>query len=277
MSIYKRQSNFWIGVDSDGCAMNTMNVKHQHCFGPALVKVWQLEDHKDNVLQLWNEISLYSETRGLNRFRALVRALKRIDQNIKPLEDISPLEDWIQNESTFTNAALGVQIHKADAPVLRKALSWSERANACIERIPFDQKVPFKGVQAALEAAHNQADIAIVSRANRKALVEEWKIHGLLPYVNHILAQDSGTKEVAIGHMLEQGYAKEAMLLLGNTPSDLKVVENTGISFFPILVGKEEESWALFTDTILPAFLDGKYANLEAEYIKAFKANLGIQ
>lgn len=277
MSIYKRQSDFWIGIDSDGCAMNTMKVKHQHCFGPALVKVWNLEDHQDEVLKIWDEINLYSETRGLNRFRALVPALKKIHQNIQPLEDIRPLEEWIQKESTFTNATLGFQIHIADAPVLRKALSWSERANACIERIPFDQKTPFKGVEAALMAVQGKADIAIVSRANRKALVEEWKIHGLLPYVNHILAQDSGTKEAAIEIMKDQGYAKEAMLLLGNTPSDLKVVDHTGIAFFPIQVGKEEESWALFTETILPAFLNGKYAEMEADYIASFKSDLGIR
>lgn len=276
MSLYERHSDYWIGIDSDGCAMDTMDIKHRHCFGPALVKAWDLEKDRDQVLDLWNSISLFSQTRGLNRFKALIFALKEINQNIQTLEDFSALEEWVQTEVTLTNATLGIRIHNHDNPVLRKALAWSEEANACIERIPFDKKTPFKGVLEALKATQGLADVAVVSGANRKAVTDEWTVHKILPYVNHILAQDSGSTLTKISEMKKQGYDPDKMLMVGDTPSDLRAAHSNGIFFYPILVGHEESSWKKYTEIILPAFVEGKYKSIEDDYIRAFKENLGV-
>ena len=73
-------------VDSDGCAMDTMDVKHIRCFGPCMVKEWGLEEWQDQVLERWNEINLYSMTRGINRFLALAQALTEVDKNLKKID-----------------------------------------------------------------------------------------------------------------------------------------------------------------------------------------------
>ena len=39
---YKKQKEYLICVDSDGCAMDTMDTKHITCFGPCLIPVWGL-------------------------------------------------------------------------------------------------------------------------------------------------------------------------------------------------------------------------------------------
>ena len=41
---------FLICVDSDGCAMDTMDIKHIRCFGPCMVKEWGLEEWAQPVL-----------------------------------------------------------------------------------------------------------------------------------------------------------------------------------------------------------------------------------
>ena len=41
--IFKKKKDFLVCVDSDGCAMDTMDVKHKECFGPCLVREWKLE------------------------------------------------------------------------------------------------------------------------------------------------------------------------------------------------------------------------------------------
>ena len=60
-----------ICVDSDGCAMDTMDIKHFRCFGPAMVEEWSLTPWQEEILQRWNNTNLYSMTRGINRFQGL--------------------------------------------------------------------------------------------------------------------------------------------------------------------------------------------------------------
>lgn len=37
---YEKKKEFLICVDSDGCAMDTMDLKHTRCFGPCLTAEW---------------------------------------------------------------------------------------------------------------------------------------------------------------------------------------------------------------------------------------------
>ena len=40
---YAKEKDFLICIDSDGCAMDTMNSKHFNSFGPEYVKTYGLE------------------------------------------------------------------------------------------------------------------------------------------------------------------------------------------------------------------------------------------
>ena len=78
---FKRGSDYLICIDSDGCAMDTMDIKHYRCFGPCMVAEWGLEEWKDTLLARWNAINLYTGTRGINRYKALGMILREIDTN----------------------------------------------------------------------------------------------------------------------------------------------------------------------------------------------------
>ena len=41
---FVKQSEFIVCIDSDGCAMDTMEVKHRECFGPQWIYTYGLED-----------------------------------------------------------------------------------------------------------------------------------------------------------------------------------------------------------------------------------------
>ena len=38
LNIFQKQKDFLVCVDSDGCAMDTMDIKHFRCFGPCMVE-----------------------------------------------------------------------------------------------------------------------------------------------------------------------------------------------------------------------------------------------
>ena len=47
---FERKHDFLICVDSDGCAMDTMDIKHFRCFGPCMIEVWGLHAHEQELL-----------------------------------------------------------------------------------------------------------------------------------------------------------------------------------------------------------------------------------
>ena len=72
---FVKSKDYLLCVDSDGCAMDTMNVKHFECVGPCFADEWQVKD-RAAALKRWNEINLYQRTRGINRFMGIARILK---------------------------------------------------------------------------------------------------------------------------------------------------------------------------------------------------------
>ena len=49
------RKEFLVCVDSDGCAMDTMDIKHFQCFGPHMIEEWGLEQWREPLLARWNQ------------------------------------------------------------------------------------------------------------------------------------------------------------------------------------------------------------------------------
>lgn len=275
LSEYTRKKDFLICVDSDGCAMDTMDIKHIRCFGPCMVTEWHLEEWQDEILSRWNDINLYTMTRGINRYKGLSMALSEINTKYTAIEDLDTLTGWVESSPELSNGALEKAIAENPSVSLKKALSWSKAVNASINRLPDDEKLPFEGVKEALAMAHEKVDVAIVSSANLDAVLEEWERYGLLPHTDIVLAQDSGSKAFCIGELLKAGYQKDHVLMCGDAPGDLDAAQKNGVFYYPILVRHEAESWSEFMDKALSKLLDGSYEGAyQQEKIDAFLNNL---
>ena len=85
ISSFKKHKNYLLCVDSDGCVMDTMDIKHSLCFGPAMIDEWNLHPWEEEILVRWKEINLYNITRGINRFKGLALALSEINEKYKAL------------------------------------------------------------------------------------------------------------------------------------------------------------------------------------------------
>ncbi len=262
-------------MDSDGCAMDTMDIKHIRCFGPCMVEKWGLEQWKEEILSRWNEINLYTMTRGINRYKGLSMALQEIDKKYRPIEDLDTLVRWAETSPELSNGAIQAAIEEKDSISLKKALSWSKAVNASINQLSEEEKRPFAGVKEALARAHEKADVAIVSSANLDAVLEEWERFGLLEHTDIVLAQDAGSKAYCIGELLKAGYTKEHVLMCGDAPGDLDAAEQNGVFYYPILVRREKESWEEFREKAVDMLLEGNYGGAyQQEKINAFLENL---
>lgn len=273
---YRKEKEYLICVDSDGCAMDTMDIKHIRCFGPCMVDEWGLLEWKDAILKRWNDINLYTMTRGINRFKGLAMALKEINDAYQKIEGVEVLDQWVETSDELSNAALKRAIEKDDNICLKKALSWSEKVNESINNdLTFDEKKPFEGVKEALEYAHRYADIAIVSSANLQAVEEEWELYGLLDYVDILLAQNVGSKAFCIQELLKKGYDMDKTMMTGDAVGDYEAAKKNGVFYYPIRVRHEKESWEEFREEAVNRLISGNYAGeYQKKQIDAFMDNL---
>ena len=274
-----RKHDYLVCVDSDGCAMDTMNCKHFHCFGPCMVMEWELEEWRVAILERWNEINLFQMTRGINRFKGLAMALTEINAQYTSIPGVEDLSAWVETTKALSNDALIAAIEAAPEGAskvcLQKALSWSKAVNESIVQLPDELKVPYVGAKEGLAAAHTFADVAVVSSANRDAVQEEWTQHGLLEHVDILLAQDCGSKAHCISEMLKFGYEKNHVLMVGDAPGDCDAAETNGVWYYPILVNKEAESWTELREVGLNKLRDQEYAAYQPEKKSQFLKNLG--
>ena len=277
---FTKKHEYLICVDSDGCAMDTMDCKHFRCFGPCMVTEWNLEEWREPVLFRWNEVNLYQMTRGINRFKALAICLKEIHEEYTPIEGIDTFVRWTETAHALSNDSILKAIEECpdskEKKIFEKALAWSKAVNSGINALPEELKVPYDGAGDGLAAAHTIADVAVVSSANRDAVEEEWATHGLLDHVDIVLAQDCGSKAHCIAEMLKFGYSPDKVLMVGDAPGDSEAAETNGVYYYPILVNKESESWQEFLSTALNKLKDGTYGGAyQEEKKKEFLRNLG--
>ena len=274
---YQKRKDYLICVDSDGCAMDTMDIKHFRCFGPCMVTEWDLEEWETPILDRWNEVNLYTMTRGINRFKGLAMALAEINEKYRSIEDLDTLCRWVETSPALSNDALQQAIAaNPGSTSLPKALNWSVAVNKAIQALPESEIKPFALAREALAFAHEKADVAIVSSANLGAVLEEWEKHELLPHTDIVLAQNVGSKAFCIAELLKKGYDPDKVLMCGDAPGDLQAAEKNGVFYFPILVRKEKASWEEFMEKGFSHLLNGTYEGAYQNKKKAaFLQNLG--
>lgn len=273
LDTFVRRHDFLVCVDSDGCAIDNLTAKHRLCFAPCLIREWRLEAWSDRVTALWERINLNSLTRGIHRYRALALALEEIHRDLKPVEDLPVLIRWVEYTEDFSEASLEREIQSTASPLLKKARHWSAAANRAIGALSWDRKQVFPGVREALTETATAADIAVISSANREAVLQEWEHGGLASLADGFLCQEAGKKTRLIAGLCRKGYPEGHILVIGDAPSDRAGAELNGVSFFPVLVGREPESWAHFPYA-LRMFLNGSYQAEQARLSEEFMQNL---
>lgn len=274
---FERTSEFAVCIDSDGCAMDTMEIKHRACFGPQWIETYGLKEHFDACMEIWLFINLYSGTRGINRFKGLALALEEAKRRgYVRTEGLSAFAAWTREAKELSNPALLALAQKVENPCIEKALLWSIRSNRAMNGLP-GNGMPFPNVKRVMHEMSKRADLAAVSSANAEAVETEWKKHHLIEDCRVLLTQEAGSKTFCIGELKKKGYAPERLLMVGDAPGDLEAAKANGARFFPILVGKESESWCRLLDEAFPKLLSGTF---DGEYQRQlrleFEKNLGI-
>lgn len=276
----KPQKDFFIGIDSDGCVFDTMEIKQKECFCPQFIKHYGLQRVSKYARETWEFVNLYSKTRGVNRFKALIKAMqllsdrKEVKMRNTKIMDLTSLVEWTNKESKLGNPTLENYAAEINDPVISKTLEWSKEVNKVIAELVFDVP-PFPFVQETLDKIFPKADLMVVSQTPGEALTREWEEHKISNYVKVIAGQEYGTKTEHLKFAAKGKYPDQKILMIGDAPGDLSAAKSNGVLFYPVNPGHEEESWERFFNESVDRFFAGTYSGeYETKLISEFEKYL---
>jgi len=277
------KKEYFIGFDSDGSVFDSMEIKHQECFCPAFINIYNLQGVAKIAREVWNFVNLYSKSRGINRFQAVLRATdllrsrKELNERHLLCPDTNELRAWIERETKLSEASLSLEVRRNSHPHLRQALSWSREVSIAIRKIVRNIP-PYPIVPEILNRASGKADLMVVSQTPGADLKREWVEYDIVKYVRLIAGQERGTKSEQLRFASVGKYDKNKILMIGDAPGDLAAAQANGVLFYPIIPGAEEKSWKRFSDEGLERFFTGKFSgnfsdNLLADFDAALPEN----
>ncbi len=274
----KPRYGFFVGIDSDGCAFDTMEIKHKECFCPNIIKHWGLQGVSKYAREAAEFTNLYSAWRGVNRWPALIKVfdlLRERPEVIKrgvPIPEAPDVRAFIADEA-YPKSNDGMAAYKEAHPSdeLERAMAWSLAVNAAIADMVHGIP-PFPYLRESLELLLDKADMIVVSQTPDEALFREWTEHGIDRYVRIIAGQEKGKKSQHLEWAAGGKYAPNHILMIGDAPGDMRAARANNALFYPVNPGHEEASWQRFYQEALQKFLNEEYeGQYEARLIDEFQ------
>jgi phosphoglycolate phosphatase-like HAD superfamily hydrolase len=253
---------FLVGIDSDGCVFDSMELKHKECFIPAFINHYELQGVSKYAREAAEFVNLYSKSRGANRFPALVEQLdwlrRRPEVKARGVNVAKPkgLIDWIARESKLGNPALEKAVAETGDADLKQALAWSVAVNKAIADMVRNVP-PFPNVRECLQRFAERADMLVCSQTPNAALEAEWAEHDIARFVVKICGQEVGSKKQSLD--LSKKYPPNHTLMIGDAPGDHQAAVANGCLFFPINPGHEEASWQRLLNEGIERFFNGTF------------------
>lgn len=261
----KPKYKFFIGIDSDGCAFDSMEIKHKECFIPNTIKHWKLQAVSKYAREAAEFVNLYSKWRGINRWPALVMVfdLLRERSEVQALDFEPPKAPFIRkfiadDKYPTSNDGLRAYLDDHSDPELDSAWAWTHSVNDTVADMVHGL-LPFPYMRESLSFLADKADMIVVSSTPAAALNREWKDADIARYVKVIAGQEMGVKSLHLELAAGGKYESDHILMIGDAPGDMKAARDNQASFYPINPGREEESWKRFYEEGMHKFLAGTY------------------
>ena len=149
---FTKRREFLACIDSDGCVMDTVRIKHMDVFCPELIRTFALDDHAELVTAAWEEINLHSITRGIARFESVVLIFDRLRNHGVEVPGSEEIAAWVSTASELSTATLRQEVVRTGSSALRRLQQWNTTCNRRIQTLEPTFE-PFPGVENSLRLA----------------------------------------------------------------------------------------------------------------------------
>ncbi|MFC1481371.1 HAD family hydrolase [Candidatus Neomarinimicrobiota bacterium] len=274
---FKPRHDYFVAIDSDGCAFDSMEIKHKECFIPNIIRYWNLQPVSKYAREAAEFINLYSRWRGLNRYPAIVMVLDllkewpEVQKRHPVIPDAESLRKWTKEETNLSIPSLKAKVEATGDETLKRALQWSEAINQSVREMVHGVPL-FPLVRESLEKIAQWADIIVCSATPFQDLKREWEEHDIAQFARVLAGQEMGSKMEHIQLASEGRYTEDKMLMVGDALGDLQAATANKASFYPINPGEEDQSWERFLNEAANRFRDGTYkGDYELQMIAEFE------
>lgn len=259
-------------------ALDTLKMKHLEIFEPEFVKVFNIQEYREDLLEFWTKINLYSDKRGGNRYEFLLDALDFLEEIDVKVEGIEDYRQFLKSVNKLTLDAVERAEMTFHKEIFLKVVEWSRNVNNIIYDLSPGKIIVFENAVKALKKIKEKANIIVFSQAPVELVESEWKKAGLAELPDEYYGQEFGNKSEIAAHLLEKyNIPKEKLLIIGDTAEDVKAAEENGCYFHPIMVDDEENCWKDIERTSFDAFANGDYTPIHEEMTERFKTYLNIE
>lgn len=265
LAAYTPKHAYFVGIDSDGCAFDAMEIKHKECFTPNTIRHWNLQPIAKYARETAEFVNLYSKWRGGNRWPSLLKVLEFLSERAEVLARgvqvprAARLQEFIDSGFQLSDSGLQEYATRYPHPELDQGLAWSRGVSQSIAEM-VQGVPPFPFVRESLQRMQGRVDLMVVSATPLDALLREWEEHDLTRYMDVVAGQEMGAKAEHLKLAAKGKYPDDHILLIGDAPSDRAAAHSVNVLYYPINPGHEEQSWQRFHDEALGRFLNGTYA-----------------
>ena len=280
LKAFAPKHKFFVGIDSDGCAFDTMELKHKECFIPNIINHWELQAVSKYARMAAEFVNLYSQVArhqplpGADRWSSTCwrtgprwpargaaiprgQAAARVDRDGKGPRQPRAREGRQGDRRPRPRA----DASRGPRPSTSPSKRWS---TAC-RRSPSSARasrssLAFADIIVRLRHAR-RSPRARVGRARHREVRRRHRRPG------------DGLQERAPDASPPRASTRRRTSSWSATPpGDLKAARSIGALFFPVNPGREDESWEFFHKEALDVFKAGKYAgDYEKRLIEKFE------
>ena len=119
---FTKKREFLICMDSDGCVMDTVRIKHSTVMCPELIRVFALDDHADFITAAWDEINLHTITRGISRFESVRLVFDRLKNRGIEIPGSEDIAAWVDTATELSTASLQRELQKTGSLALSSSV-----------------------------------------------------------------------------------------------------------------------------------------------------------
>ena len=109
---FTKKREFLVCMDSDGCVMNTVRIKHTTVMCPELIRVFALDEQADFITAAWDEINLHTITRGISRFESVRLVFDRLKNRGIEIPGSEDIAAWVDTATELSTASLQRELQK---------------------------------------------------------------------------------------------------------------------------------------------------------------------
>ncbi|MCX7818733.1 MAG: HAD hydrolase-like protein [Kiritimatiellae bacterium] len=257
-----------LALDSDGTVFPNMPLKFRVMLD-TIIEHYGLQRAPEAAERVVRFFNLESRWRGGHRFVLLAEILDALRNQPEvratgiQVPSAAPLRQYLTEGGARSNEALARAARRDPTGELSRALRWSTEVSARLAALP--AVPPFTEAAIALRELRDDAvRRVVVSQAPLDQIRREWSGADLARYVDRLWGSEIGPKPGQLERaMREFGVPPERTLLLGDSAGDLEAARVCGARFYPIVPGREEDSWRRFRVEIWPLWLAGGYGEAE--------------